>query len=275
MIEAPVLTQPPVVKRPERLAAIYYPESDGKPVGETDFHVAALFYLWQALRWHFRNAPDVYVAGNMLFYYEEGNVAAFRVPDVFVVKGVVKEDRRVYKLWEEQEAPCVVFVITSRGTRREDLVDKRAFYEMLGVQEYYLFDPLSEYLRPQFQGFFLAGATYRKGQASGDGSLLSRELNLILRPEGKLLRLVDPATGQPLPTMDEAAKLMADALDIARLEAQRALLEAQRAEVEAQRAEAEAKRAEAEAKRAEAAEARSDQMEAEISRLRRMLGELG
>ncbi len=89
MIEAPVLTRPPVVKRPERLSAIYYPESDGKPVGETDFHVAALFYLWQALRWHFRNAPDVYVAGNMLFYYEEGNVAAFRVPDVFVVQGVV------------------------------------------------------------------------------------------------------------------------------------------------------------------------------------------
>jgi Uma2 family endonuclease len=282
MIEAPVLTQPPVVKRPERLAAIYYPESDGKPVGETDFHVAALFYLWQALRWHFRNAPDVYVAGNMLFYYEEGNVAAFRVPDVFVVQGVVKEDRRVYKLWEEQEAPCVVFEITSRGTRREDLVDKRAFYEMLGVQEYYLFDPLSEYLRPQFQGFFLAGATYRKGQASGDGSLLSRELNLILRPEGKLLRLVDPATGQPLPTMDEAAKLMADALDIARSETQRASVEAQRAEAEAQRAEAEAQRAEAEAQRAEveaqraqAAEARSDQLEAEISRLRRMLGELG
>ncbi len=206
--------------------------------------------------------------GNMLFYYEEGNVAAFRVPDIFVVRGVVKEDRRVYKLWEEQEAPCVVFEITSRGTRREDLVDKRAFYEMLGVQEYYLFDPLSEYLRPQFQGYFLAGTTYQKGQASGDGSILSHELNLVLRPEGKLLRLVDPATGQPLPTMDEAVTLMADALEMARSEAQRAWMEAQRAEAEAQRAEAEAQRA-------KAAETRSDQLEAEISRLRRMLGELG
>jgi hypothetical protein len=148
------------------------------------------------------------------------------------------------------------------------LVDKRAFYEMLGVQEYYLFDPLSEYLRPQFQGYFLAGTTYRKGQASGDGSILSHELNLVLRPEGKLLRLVDPATGQPLPTMDEAVTLMADALEMARSEAQRAWMEAQRAEAEAQRAEAEAQRA-------KAAETRSDQLEAEISRLRRMLGELG
>jgi hypothetical protein len=169
----------------------------------------------------------------------------------------------------------VVFEITSRGTRREDLVDKRAFYEMLGVQEYYLFDPLSEYLRPQFQGYFLAGTTYRKGQASGDGSILSHELNLVLRPEGKLLRLVDPATGQPLPTMDEAVTLMADALEMARSEAQRAWMEAQRAEAEAQRAEAEAQRAEAEAQREKAAETRSDQLEAEISRLRRMLGELG
>ena len=281
MFEAPVLIRPPALKRPQRLTDIHYPESDGKPVGETDFHVAALFHLWQALRWHFRNDPYVYVAGNMLFYYEEGNIAAFKVPDVFVVKGIVKQDRRVFKLWEERQAPCVVFEITSRGTRREDLVDKRTFYERLGIQEYYLFDPLNEYLHPQLQGFVLAGGSYRQVQASGDGSMASRELNLLLRPEDKLLRLVDLATGRRLPTMDEAARLMADALDIARSEMQRAVLEAQRAETEAQRAETEAQRAEAEAQRAEAeaqraavAEARSDQLEAEIQRLRRMLDEL-
>ena len=101
MIKAPVLTQPPMVKRQERLTEIYYPESDGKPVGETGFHIAALFHLWQALRFHYRNDPNVYVAGNMLFYYEEGNPAEFKAPDIFVVKGIAKHDRRVYKLWEE------------------------------------------------------------------------------------------------------------------------------------------------------------------------------
>lgn len=73
----------------------------------------------------------------MLFYYEQGNIAEFKVPDVFVVKGIAKHDRRVYKLWEEQQAPCVVFEITSRGTRLEDLGTKRALYEMLGVRESY------------------------------------------------------------------------------------------------------------------------------------------
>jgi hypothetical protein len=274
MIEAPVLTQPPPVKRPQRLTEIYYPESDGKPVGETDFHIAALFHLWQALRFHYRNDPNVYVAGNMLFYYEEGNPAEYKVPDVFVVKGIPKHDRRVYQLWKEKRSPCVVFEITSRGTRLEDLGTKRALYEMLGVQEYYLFDPLDEYLKPRLQGFKLVAGIYQPVTPATDGSLLSRDLKLVLRPEGKLLRVVDPDTWEPLPTLDEAVGLMEDALETARVEMHRAQVAAQRAETEAQRAETEAQRAETEAQRAAVAEARSAQLEAEIERLRRLLDEL-
>lgn len=275
MIEAPVLTKPPAVKGPKSLTAIHYPESDGKPVGETDFHIAALFHLWQALRFHYRNDPNVYVAGNMLFYYEEGNPAEFKVPDIFVVKGIAKHDRRVYKLWEEKAAPCVVFEITSRSTRLDDLGTKRALYEMLGVREYYLFDPLDEYLRPRLQGHKLVAGMYQPLKPSLDGSLLSRELGLVLRAESKLLRLVDPATGASLPTLDEAVDQMEDALETARSEMRRAYLAAQRAEAEAQRAEAQAKQAEEEAQRANAAEQRAAQLEAEIERLRRLLDELG
>ena len=176
-------------------------------------------------------------AGNMLFYYEEGNPAEFKVPDVFVVKGIAKHDRRIYKLWEEKAAPCVVFEITSRSTRLEDLGTKRALYEMLGVREYYLFDPLDEYLRPRLQGFKLVAGIYQPVKPSLDGSLLSRELGLVLRPDGKLLRLVDPATGEPLPTLDEAVNRWKMRW---RPPGQRCAagskLEAQRAEAEAQRA---------------------------------------
>jgi hypothetical protein len=45
---------------------IYYPESDGKPMGETDVHIDVLIYLREALRDHFREAPQVYVAGNLV-----------------------------------------------------------------------------------------------------------------------------------------------------------------------------------------------------------------
>ncbi len=302
MLEAPVLTLPPVVKRPENLNEIYYPESDGKPVGETEFHVMALLGLLQTLRTHYRLDDHVYVGGNMLFYYVEGNPAEFKVPDVFVVKGIAKQMRRTYKLWEEQVAPCVIFEITSRGTRREDFGAKRALYERLGVREYYLFDPMAEYLRPPLQGFTLAVGRYQPLTPQEDGTIWSQELGLDLRPEGATLRLFDPFANKPLPTMDEAVNLMADALETAKsemqraqneaqraeaeaqraeaeaqraeVEAQRAEVEAQRAEVEAQRAEVEAQRAEVEAQRAAAAEARSSQLEAEIERLRSLLDDL-
>jgi Uma2 family endonuclease len=134
---------------------ISYPESDGKPMGETDVHTDALIYLREAQRDYFREDPQVYVAGNMLLYYEEGNPAALVAPDVFVVHGVAKGERRTYRLWDEGQPPRVVFEITLRGTRLEDLGTKRAVYAMLGVQEYVLYDPLGEYLRPPLQGYRL------------------------------------------------------------------------------------------------------------------------
>jgi Uma2 family endonuclease len=194
---------------------VYYPESDGKPLGETDFHVSVIAYLRAALRLFFRQAADVYVAANNLLYYEEGNPALFVSPDVYVVRGVSKQDRRKYKLWEEAAAPCVIFEITSRSTRREDLGDKRALYEMLGVSEYFLFDPQAEYLKPQLQGFRLLEDFYTPIPHEAGGAVHSNELGLLLRPEQNLLRLIDLETGQALPTLDEA-------IERAQAEAQRA-----------------------------------------------------
>ncbi|MCQ3979633.1 MAG: Uma2 family endonuclease [Anaerolineae bacterium] len=196
-------------------AVIHYPESDGQPIGETDFHITVILYLRQALRHVFRQAEQIYVAANMLFYFEEGNPAAFRSPDVFVVKGIPRHNRRVYKLWEEKVAPCAIFEITSRSTRLEDLGTKRALYEMLGVQEYILFDPLDEYLSPRFQAFSLRGEYYQPMALLPDGTLRSQELDVILQPEGNFLRVIDPNTGEAVPTLDEA-------VDLAYMEAERA-----------------------------------------------------
>ncbi|MCS7219704.1 MAG: Uma2 family endonuclease [Anaerolineae bacterium] len=188
----------------------------------------------------------------MLFYYEEGNPAAVTSPDVFMVKGIPKHDRRIYKLWEERVAPCVTFEITSRSSRLEDLGTKRALYEILGVQEYYLFDRLGEYLSPPLQGFELAEGHYRPVRVSPDGTLYSQELGLILRPEGNLLRLINPITGEPLPTLDEAVEQI---------------------QVMMERIQAEAQRAQAESQRAERAEAELACLRAELERLRRQISE--
>jgi Uma2 family endonuclease len=183
---------------------IHYPESDGKPMGETDVHIDALIYLREALRDYFRDDPQIYVAGNMLLYYEAGNPAACVAPDVFVVQGVAKGERRPYRLWEESQPPIVVFEITSRGSRLEDLGTKRAVYAMLGVQEYFLYDPLGEYLRPPLQGYRLQEGEYQRIPLEGEGKVTSQALGLELRVEEGRLRLVNPTTGERLLTPAEA-----------------------------------------------------------------------
>ncbi len=192
---------------------IHYPESDGKPMGETDVHIDALIYLREALRDYFRDDPQLYVAGNMLLYYEEGNPAACVAPDVFVVQGVAKGERRTYGLWDEGQPPAVVFEITSRGARLEDLGTKRAIYAMLGVREYFLYDPLGEYLRPALQGYQLQEGEYQRIRPGAEGGLASRVLGLDLQLVDGRLRVFDPATGEGLLTPAEAqmARRVADA----------------------------------------------------------------
>jgi Uma2 family endonuclease len=230
---------------------IEYPERDGRPMGETDFHISVILYLRQALDFHFRQTPDVYAAANMFLYYEKGNPTAVVAPDVFVVRGVPKHKRRTFRLWEEKVAPCVVIEVTSLSSRIEDLGTKRAVYELLGTREYFLYDPLQEYLKPGLQGFRLAGGQYRKLTPGRDGSLRSEELRLILRPEKHFLRLVDAASGSPLPDLGEAMDRARSEMERAESEARRAVGETRRAETEARRAETEARRAETEARRAD------------------------
>ncbi len=49
-----------------------YPETDGEPMGEGAFHLAAMVYLYAALSRLFEHRDDVYVAADMFVYYEEG-----------------------------------------------------------------------------------------------------------------------------------------------------------------------------------------------------------
>src|SRR3978361_972057 len=103
---------------------IDYPESDGRPLGETDRHRQEIFDLLYGLQQHYSGDPGVYVAGNLFLYYAEGNRNAAVCPDVFVVKGAGKELRRTFKVWEEGDRrPCLVIEVTSESTRDEDLID--------------------------------------------------------------------------------------------------------------------------------------------------------
>ena len=55
-----------------------------------------------------------------------------------------------------------VLEVTSDTTQKKDLGDKKAIYQRLGVDEYFLFDPLGDYLKPRLQGYRLGtGGRYR------------------------------------------------------------------------------------------------------------------
>ena len=103
--------------------------------------------------------------------------------------------------------------MTSPSTRGEDLHTKHDLYERLGVTEYFLFDPLDEYLRPPFQGYRLEQDRYVPLRPAEDGSLWSAVLGLELHVRGERLRLFDPE-GQrwlPLPEEEQAARQEAEA----------------------------------------------------------------
>ena len=204
-------------------AEVVYPESDGQPMGETGFHVRAIMHLYNALRQFFADRTDVYVAADMFLYYEEGKPSVKKAPDVMVIKGVGNQERRVFETWTEQARPCVVFEITSESSMFEDLMSKSRTYVTLGVREYFLFDPLREYLKNRLLGFRLQEDEYEAIVPDAEGRLFSEELGVWLSPANEILRVIDPQTGQVVPSLEEAMFQAAQ-------EAQRAEQEAQRAE---------------------------------------------
>jgi len=199
---------------------VHYPESDGEPMAETEIHLDVTIDLIQGLRRRYRDVPDVYVVGNMFLYYVQGDPRAVVSPDVFLVRGVPKAPRRrIYKLWEEGEAPSLVIEVTSDSTSDEDTGKKKAIYERLEVEEYFLFDPLGDYLKPPLQGFRLIEGRYRPIPAEPDGSLRSLVTGLILRPDAdSRLRMVDAETGELILSDSEIAdRLEAAEAELARL----------------------------------------------------------
>ena len=237
---------------------IYYPDTDGKPMAESDFQRQYLTYFVEALDLFFEADPNVYVSGNLLIYYQKGNPNVMVAPDVFVVFGVEKKLRSSYKLWEEGQAPAVVIEIISPSTKRKDETEKLALYQNWDVKEYLLYDPTQKYLDPPLKGHWLnAEGQYEEMIGKWQDELFileSHVLGLELHQSEGKLRLFNPRTEEYIDSFSEQAKAR-------KAEARRADFEAQRAETEAQRAETEAKA------RAKA--------EAEIARLRALLASLG
>ena len=101
--------------------------------------------------------------------------------------------------------------MASRSTHRSDRQDKPAVYARIGVSEYWLYDPVGEYLEPRLQGLRLRAGGYEPmpvavrdhGVLTGLSEVLGLELRLY--PDDRF-RFHDPLSGQDLRSLDEEAQ---------------------------------------------------------------------
>jgi ATP phosphoribosyltransferase regulatory subunit HisZ len=132
--------------------------------------------------------------------------------------------------------------MSSKKTIEKDLGVKFNQYQLLGVHEYFLFDPDRRVLRPALQGYRLVGGRYDQLLTINDA--LESDLGFRMRIEGQILRLSDGRTGKPV------------------------LFPAEQVELAREQVERERQRADEERRRVE-------QLEAELRALRQQLGQTG
>jgi Uma2 family endonuclease len=129
------------IPSPPRIGVIY-PDSDGQPMADNTLQFRWIVTIKEGLETLFMDRPDVFVAGDLLWYPVEGDPKTRIAPDALVAFGRPKGDRGSYKQWEEGGiAPQVVFEVLSPGNRPPEMQNKLRCYERFGVQEYYLYDP--------------------------------------------------------------------------------------------------------------------------------------
>ncbi len=148
---------PPVAAKPAAAGVngqteVYYPESDGKPMADNTRQFRYIVTIHNGIADLFAGDPNVFVAGDLLWYPVEGSNTIRVAPDVMVVFGRPPGDRGSYLQWKEENIPPqVVFEVLSPGNTFAEMTNKLRFYDRYGVEEYYLYDPdngeLSGWLR--------------------------------------------------------------------------------------------------------------------------------
>ena len=181
---------------------VYYPETDGTEMGQNSIHFWLINNLAQMLELFFAWRKDVFVTGDIMLYYEEGEPKRFVAPDIMICFGVSNNPRRVYELWKEKVPPSIIFEIASGSSWEKDISRKLALYERIGVSEYYIYDPERNYLPNPLLAYHLKDGEYEPVEAKNN-RVYSPLLNLELVDDGFTLRFFNHETIDFLPTIHE------------------------------------------------------------------------
>lgn len=153
--------------------------SDEPPL-ETDFHRNQIDLLIRLLKYWWSDRSNFYISGNLTVYYNQQQLKKrdFLGPDVFIVLGVEKRDRRSWTIWEEDgKYPNVVIELLSNSTANVDKSTKKDLYQDIWrVPDYFWFHP--ETL--EFAGFHLINGHYEPIPPTETGLLWSEQLKLYL-----------------------------------------------------------------------------------------------
>ena len=121
---------------------IIYPCSDGQPMADSTIQYKLIVKIKEGCESLFKHNPNVFVAADLLWYPVQGRTDISQAPDVMVIFGRPKGDRRSYLQWREDNiAPQVAFEIRSHSDSQTKMNKKLSFYNRYGVDEYYLYDP--------------------------------------------------------------------------------------------------------------------------------------
>jgi Uma2 family endonuclease len=212
---------------------IDYPDSDGKPMADNTLQFRWIVTLEGGVDALFRDDPNVFVAGDLLWYPVQGNNRLCVAPDVLVAFGRPKGDRGSYRQWVEGGiAPQVVWEVLSPNNTPGEMNDKLAFYQQYGVEEYYQYDPD----RGQLRGWQRQGNTLE--EISPIEGWTSPRLGIRLEMEGGELVVYRP-DGQRFLTFVQLTQQWEAAEHRVWEERQRALLERQQREAAQQQSEQE------------------------------------
>jgi Uma2 family endonuclease len=209
---------------------LIYPESDGKPMADNTEQFRWIVTIQQNLDWLFADDPNVFVAGDLLWYPVEGHREICTAPDTLVAFGRPKGKRGSYKQWEEGGiAPQVVFEILSPSNTLTEMNKKQVFYDRYNVEEYYLYDPDKN----DFSGWLRVDRTL--DVIDPIDQWVSPRLGIRFSLD-ETLHIYRP-DGQPFLSYIEIAQQAEQERERAEQERQRAEQERERAEQERQRAE--------------------------------------
>ena len=186
-------------------------------------------------------SPDNFLSTNTILCYDRRNLNVRVQPDCYLAFGVdvrAIRRRKMYLPWEVGKPPDFALEVGSESTSENDTGRKRGIYALMGIPEYWLFDPTGIDLYGQpLSGELLVDGAYRPVELTTepDGVLkgYSPILGLYLCWDEGLLLFFDPVTGSYLRNLRQERALREAEQEQARAElrSERAAREADQARI--------------------------------------------